>query len=143
MTAQTLTKDATRAVEFFERKLAYESGPIELNYAIKSKEPLQIIDLRTPELFAKGHIPGAINVAIDELEGYLPKLSKDKPTIVYCYNITCHLSTKAALVFAKNNYPVKELFGGWEEWVERELPVEGKAETSSCSSHGHKSSCGG
>ncbi|HEY9871552.1 MAG TPA: rhodanese-like domain-containing protein [Candidatus Obscuribacterales bacterium] len=138
---QTLTKELERAVEHFQNKLAFETGPIELKYEIEKNAPLQIIDLRAPELFEKGHIPGAVNVSLEDLEAYLPKLSKDKTTIVYCYNISCHLSTKAALALAKKGYPVKELFGGWEDWVQRSLPVEGKAEASSCAST--KSSCAG
>lgn len=141
MTAQTLSKEAARAVEHFESKLAFETGPVELSYAIKGNEPPQIIDLRGPEFYEKGHVPGAVNVSIEQLESYLPKLSKEKTTVVYCYNISCHLSTKAALVLAKNGYPVKELFGGWDDWVQRTLPVEGKAETSSCATS--SSSCAG
>ena len=140
MTAQTLSKEAAQAVQYFESKLAFEIGPVGLHYALKDKEPIQIIDLRTPELYAKGHIPGAINLAYEDLEKSLNKLSKDKTTVVYCYDIVCHLAAKAALLLAKKGYKVKELYGGWQDWIEHDLKVEGKAEHSSCSSS--HSSCG-
>ncbi len=84
-----------------EAKLAYEIGPIGLNTAIENGEKLTIVDLRTPELFAKGHIPGAINLKFEELDKNLDKLIKDQTTVVYCYDIVCHLSAKAALELAK------------------------------------------
>ena len=140
MTAGTLTKQTTeQAINFFEAKLAFETGPVPLNNQINNNEKVQIIDLRTPELYAKGHIPTAINVSYDELEQHLPKLNKEVTTVVYCYDLTCALSTKAALLLAKKGYPVKELVGGFNTWVEKEYKVEGKSEASSCSSH--KSSC--
>jgi len=133
MTLETLTKEQTQAVDFFEKKLAFEIGPVGLKYAIAGKEPLQIIDLRTKEFFDKGHVPGAVNILFDELESKLPKLSKDKITIVYCYNITCHLAAKAALLLARAGYPVKELVGGWQDWAAHELPIEKGVKASGCS----------
>jgi rhodanese-related sulfurtransferase len=136
----TLTKDATEAVKFFEAKLAYEAGPVGLNQWITNKDNVQVIDLRTPELFAKGHVPTAVNVQYDELEAYLPKLNKEVNTVVYCYDITCHLSAKGALLLAQKGYRVQELVGGFNTYAEKGYTVEGKAEASSCSST--KNSCG-
>jgi rhodanese-related sulfurtransferase len=136
----TLTKDTTEAVKFFEAKLAYEAGPVGLNQWITNKDKVQVIDLRTPELFAKGHVPTAVNVQYDELEAYLPKLNKEVNTVVYCYDITCHLSAKGALVLAQKGYRVQELVGGFNTYAEKGYTVEGSAEASSCSST--KNSCG-
>src|SRR5258708_5748921 len=70
----TLTKETTElAAKFFEAKLACETGPVGLNNWIQNNEKVQIIDLRTPELFAKCHVPTAVNVSYDELESHLPK----------------------------------------------------------------------
>ncbi|MBK9141978.1 MAG: rhodanese-like domain-containing protein [Candidatus Melainabacteria bacterium] len=126
MTTETLTRESAQAVEFFERKLAFETGPIGVKYALENQEPVTIVDLRQPELFAKGHVPTAINLLYDDLESKLDKLSKDRTTIVYCYNITCHLSARAALLLARKGYPVKEMIGGYAEWERAELPVESR-----------------
>lgn len=134
MTTETLTKQNQLAIEHFERKLAFEIGPIGLKYALEAKEPVTVVDLRTPEIYAKGHIPGSVNISIEELERDRSALSKDKTTIVLCYNITCHLATKAALLLAKKGYPVKELVGGFNDYQAANLPVEGKKEHSSCGS---------
>ena len=47
----------------------------------ESARPL-LLDVRTPEEFAAGKFPGAINIPLDELEGYLPTIPKDK-TLVF------------------------------------------------------------
>lgn len=133
MSVETPTK-IVDAAAYFEAKLAYEIGPIGLNQAIENGEKLTIVDLRTPELFAKGHIPGAINLKYEELDKNLDKLSKDKTTVVYCYDIVCYLSAKAALELAKKGYKVKELEGGYDSWTERNLKVEGTGQTVKSSS---------
>lgn len=138
MTTETCTKEAQQAVEFFERKLAFEIGPIGVKYALEAGEPLQVIDLRTEELYQTSHVPGALNISYDDLETAAAKLDKDKTTVVYCYNITCHLAAKAALLLAKKGFKVKELVGGFEDYAKANLKVEGK-EAQSCSSS--KSSC--
>ncbi|MBX9723462.1 MAG: hypothetical protein K2X81_18805 [Candidatus Obscuribacterales bacterium] len=137
MTTETLSKESAQAVAYFEGKLAFEIGPVEVKMGKERGEKFQIIDLRTPELFAKGHVPGAVNVSYETLEAHLPKLDKEVTSVVYCYDILCHLSAKAALLLAKKGYKVRELSGGWDGWVERKFAVEGEATKSSCSS-----SCG-
>jgi len=44
----------------------------------------QLVDVRSPEEFAEEHIPGAQNIPVNELDGKLASLSKDKPVVVYC-----------------------------------------------------------
>jgi rhodanese-related sulfurtransferase len=129
MSTTTLNKEQQLAVEHFERKLAFEIGPHEV---AKPSEKFQIIDLRDPESFAKGHVPGSVNVSFENLEKYADKLSPNMTTVVYCYNITCHLATKAALLLAKKGYKVRELVGGIEEYSRQELTLEQKAKGGSC-----------
>ncbi|NMO13659.1 rhodanese-like domain-containing protein [Pyxidicoccus fallax] len=44
-----------------------------------------LVDVRTPEEFAAGHLPGALNIPVDELPRRFSELgSPDKPLIVYC-----------------------------------------------------------
>ncbi len=140
MAVETLSKEAALAVEFFEAKLKYESQPYGLKQVLDKKEKIQIIDLRTPELFAQGHIPGAVNVSFDDLEKYLPKLDKDTTTVVYCYDLLCRLATRAALFLAKQDYKVQELVGGWEGWADHDFATE-KGTASSCAT-GSGHSCG-
>jgi rhodanese-related sulfurtransferase len=115
-------KDATRAKEFFEAKMAFTTGPVELERMMKSGE-VNIVDVRAAEDYAEGHIPGAINLPKDRwatLEG----LRKDKPNVLYCYSMVCHLAATAAVEFAGKGYPVMELDGGWRWWKEDGFDIE-------------------
>lgn len=62
MTTATLHKtDPARAKEFFEDKMAFTTGPIELERELANDE-VNIIDVRAEEDYRKGHIPGAKNL---------------------------------------------------------------------------------
>ena len=119
-----LTRDISRAKAFFEDKMAFTTGPVELSQLIKSGgTDFNIIDVREAEDYAKGHIPGAINLPREKW-GTFSGLSKDKVNIVYCYTHVCHLAAKANSLFAKNGFPVMELDGGFEQWKENDLDIE-------------------
>ena len=54
--------------------------------AFRDKSPHLILDVRTAQEFAEGHLPGAINIPHDVVSGDDPRLKgwKDKPVLVYC-----------------------------------------------------------
>ena len=113
-----------QAKQYFEQKLAFTTGPVELDRWIKSGEDnLVVIDVRAADDYAKGHIPGAINVPKENWNN--PQgLSRDKTNVIYCYTQQCHLAANACVQFASRDYPVMELEGGFEAWRENELDVE-------------------
>ena len=113
-----------RAKAYFEDKLAFTTGPVELNRWIKSHEDnLVVVDVRAAEDYAQGHIPGAINVPKDQWDNP-PGLSREKTNVVYCYTQQCHLAANACVQFASKGFPVMELEGGFEAWKEYELDIE-------------------
>ena len=116
--------DPAKAKQYFEDKLAFTTGPVELDRWIKANENnLIVVDVRMAEDFEKGHIPGAINLPKDQWNS-LKGLSKDKTNVVYCYTQQCHLAANACVQFASRGYPVMELDGGFETWKENELETE-------------------
>lgn len=133
MSTATITEyKQDQAIAHFEQKLAFEVGPIGLANQIQNKTAVQIVDLRTPELYAKSHVPNAINLSYENLEAGKFELDQKTPVVVYCYDIVCNLSTKAALLLAKKGYQAKELVGGFADWEQHTLPVEKKAGGSCC-----------
>lgn len=116
-----------KAKAYFEDKLAFTTGPVELERWMKTGEDnLVVVDVRAEEDFAKGHIPGAINVPRNKW-GSPQGLSRDKTNVVYCYTQQCHLAANACVQFAGQGYPVMELEGGFECWKEHELDIEEQA----------------
>jgi rhodanese-related sulfurtransferase len=99
-TSMTRIHDPAKAKAYFEDKLAFTTGPVELDRWIKSGEDnLVVVDVRAAQDFAKGHIPGAINLPKDKWDS-LQGLNRDKTNVVYCYTQQCHLAANACLHFA-------------------------------------------
>jgi len=120
----TLTRpDPVKAQAYFEDKMTFTTGPIELDHLLKAHENINVVDVRAEEDYRKGHIPGAINLPREKWDT-LERLSKDKTNILYCYSQVCHLAATAACDFAAKGYPVMELEGGWDEWKEHNLEID-------------------
>jgi rhodanese-related sulfurtransferase len=116
--------DPAKARAYFEDKMAFTTGPIELERIIGSGENnFVVVDVREGEDFAKGHIPGAINLPMEKWAS-LQGLQKNKTNIVYCYTQTCHLGANACRLFASKGYPVMEMEGGFKAWKDAELHIE-------------------
>lgn len=90
----------------------------ELKRALESGGQVTVIETLPAEAFAKGHIPGAINIPTENIEKEAPeRLRKDDDIIVYCANTECQASSEAArtleaLGFAK----VRDYEAGKEGW---------------------------
>jgi len=117
------TPTAEESRNFFAQKLAFTTGPIEVDAAVKRGEPLNLIDVRYPGDFRKGHIPGAVNLPKGKWHT-LKGVAMDRRTIVYCYSQTCHLAAEAAVEFASNGFAVVEMEGGFDAWLKYGLAVE-------------------
>lgn len=123
MITNSRSHDPGRARAWFEDKLAFTTGPIELDHMLKSNENIIVVDVRDPDDFAKGHVPGALNLPNDrwdDLEG----TSRDKTHIFYCYSQTCRLAAQACAKFASRGYPVMEMEGGFATWKTADLDIE-------------------
>ena len=84
----------------------------------------QLVDVRTPEEYAAGHLPGAIN--IDWLaDGFLEQakvaLDPGRPVLVYCR--TGKRSAEASKSLSAAGFQIRNLLGGYAGWTEFELPV--------------------
>jgi len=86
---------------------------------------LVVLDVRTPEEYAAGHVPGAINIPHDQVESRLAELAaaRDQDVVVYCRS-----GKRAALaleVLQKNGFTrLGHLEGDMEEWSARGRPVD-------------------
>ena len=115
--------DPARAREFFEDKMSFTTGPVELDRALKAHEDINVIDVRAEEDYQKEHIPGAINLPHERWDSF-EGLDKNRSNILYCYSQVCHLAALAACQFAAAGFPVMELEGGFDGWRENGMEVE-------------------
>ena len=122
MATQVKIHDPAKAKEYFEAKMAFTTGPVELERMVRGGE-VNVVDVRASEDYNEGHIPGAVNLPKDRWQS-LQGLRKDKINVLYCYSQVCHLAAAAAVEFAGKGYPVMELEGGFRTWKEHEFDVE-------------------
>lgn len=84
-----------------------------------------ILDVRTPEEFAAGHLQGAINVPHDQIDTRAADLlkSKDKEVIVYCRSgrrTALAIDSLSKLGFTR----LRHLDGDMNKWQQNKLPVQ-------------------
>lgn len=85
-----------------------------------------VIDARSPEAFARGHIPGALNLPHRAMSAATTAgLDRTALVVTYCDGIGCNASTQGALKMAELGFRVKELIGGLDWWSRDGHPVEG------------------
>lgn len=80
-----------------------------------------VLDVRSPEAFAKGHVPGAVNLPhrrINErnLAEFDAKFGAAVTFVVYCNGPHCNGADRAALRLARLGRRVKRMIGGVEGW---------------------------
>ncbi len=83
-----------------------------------------VLDVRPAEEYAAGHLPGAINVPVDQLESRLAKLPKRKEFVAYCRGPYCLMSFEAVETLRKRGLKARRLEKGFPEWRAAGLPVE-------------------
>ena len=85
----------------------------------------QVLDVRTPAEFAKGHLPGAVNIDINgaEFEQKIAALDKKKTYLVHC--AAGARSTRACQKMGQLKFPaLYNLEGGLKAWEKAGKPVE-------------------
>jgi ArsR family transcriptional regulator len=83
-----------------------------------------VLDVRPIDEFAAGHLPGAVNVPLRELEGRLAEFDPAKEIIAYCRGAYCVLSYEAVATLRSRGLTVRRLVDGLPEWRAAGLPVE-------------------
>ena len=83
-------QNTQKAVEYFGQELAFTTNPYGVKTAIDNQEKnILIVDVRSAEAYAKGHIPGAINIPGDQFNYFkgsydtFPGLKKDKVHLMH------------------------------------------------------------
>jgi rhodanese-related sulfurtransferase len=94
-----------------------------LEHQAKHPQHLFVLDVRSPEEFAAGHVPGAVNVPYDQIASRLVDVPKDKDVVLYCRS--GRRAGIAAEVLQANGYTrLSHLEGDMNAWVEKGRPVE-------------------
>ncbi|MBA1443693.1 MAG: metalloregulator ArsR/SmtB family transcription factor [Chromatiales bacterium] len=83
-----------------------------------------VLDVRPPEEYAAGHLPGAINIPLAELEKQLDVLDPSQEVVAYCRGPHCVLAFDAVAKLRERGVKARRLDGGLPEWRMEGFPVE-------------------
>lgn len=92
---------------------------------LMNREKAIVIDVCEPDEFARGHVVGAKNVPLGDLEAKLPQVAKNKsnPVVMVCQ--VGARSARAAATAQKLGYEnVQSLAGGLKAWQAASMPIE-------------------
>jgi len=82
-----------------------------------------VLDVRPPEEYRAGHIPGAISVPLKELKARLSKLPRDREIVAYCRGPYCVLAINAVKLLRSHGFVAVRLEDGVPEWRAEGLPI--------------------
>ena len=89
----------------------------------KGDEATYVLDVRSPEEYASGHVPGAVNIPYDQIASRMAEVPKDQDVVLYCKS--GRRAGIAAEVLAGQGYTrLQHLEGDIVAWVEKGRPVE-------------------
>jgi len=83
-----------------------------------------VLDVRPAEEFAAGHVPGAINISLSELEERLDELGETQEIVAYCRGPHCILAFEAVAKLREKGLNARRLEDGYPEWKVSGLPTE-------------------
>lgn len=82
-----------------------------------------VLDVRPADEFALGHLPGAVNIPLRDLEARLAQLDRGQEIVAYCRGPYCVLSYEAVAALRARGFKVRRLEDGLPEWRAAGLPV--------------------
>jgi phage shock protein E len=119
------------ALLMFASHIAFAADMVEikanalLDRARSGDESFVIVDVRTPAEFAQGHVPGAINIPVDQVANRLSELAaaKNKDVVLYCRS--GKRAGQAAEVLKSNGFnKLLHMEGDMPKWEAAKLPIE-------------------
>jgi rhodanese-related sulfurtransferase len=84
-----------------------------------------VLDVRPEDEFRLGHLPGALNIPLSQLERHLAELPRNREIVAYCRGPYCVLSFEAVAALRARGFQTRRLVDGFPEWKASGLPVEG------------------
>lgn len=115
------------ALLHFSRRLAFETDCSDVQRSQQSGAvDYVLVDVRSSEAFASGHVPGAINIPSRMISAQrMAVYSRQTLFVVYCAGPHCNGVHRAAVRLAELSYPVKEMIGGVTGWLDEGFSLVG------------------
>jgi len=107
------------AAEHFAAEFAFETDCWDVRDALAKGADFVLLDVRGPALFARGHVPGAINLPHGKIvRSKMGEWPVGTIFVTYCAGPHCNGAARGALRLAELGLPVKIMAGGITGWVD-------------------------
>lgn len=117
------------AVAHFSKRLSLETDCWDVHESLKSGSPdFVLLDVRGPAAYARGHVPGALNLPHGKMtERRMADWPEGTLFVVYCAGPHCNGADRAALRLARLGRPVKLMIGGVTGWIDEGFALDGES----------------
>jgi rhodanese-related sulfurtransferase len=119
MNDSLLLFDLTEVRQSIAAGVVLRTSPSDLNRALAQGRQIAVVGMRKSEDFAKGHIPGEMNLPPAQWEE-AAGLGTDKVVVVYCYHHAWPLGGAACAELAERGYPLVDI----KVWGSSEFTVD-------------------
>jgi rhodanese-related sulfurtransferase len=111
---------AAEAVAHFAAEFTFETDCWDVHSAFAAGEvDFVLLDMRGPALYAKGHVPGAINLPHGRITASkMEQWPEGTLFVTYCAGPHCNGAARGALRLARLGRPVKIMAGGVTGWLD-------------------------
>ncbi len=102
-------------------------APAAVGELAKRPDAPLVLDVRSPEEFAAGHVPGAVNIPHDQVARRVSEIDDKRWVLVYCQS-----GRRAGIaegVLADAGFDVRQMEGSWARWKAEDRPVAVPAAT--------------
>lgn len=108
---------AADLVRHYRARLAAETDCSDVHATLRDHpDRIVVVDTRSPEAFAAGHVPGAVNIPPERMTADGLAAHGDVLFVTCCWGPHCNGATKGAARVAELGFPVKEMLGGVWGW---------------------------
>lgn len=123
---QIAPAESANALQHFESALRFETDCWDVHDSMSSgRQDFVLIDVRSHDLYAKGHVPGAISIPHAKIiESTMNKYSSETIFVVYCAGPHCNGGHRGAIRLAKLGRPVKLMIGGITGWLDEGFSLD-------------------
>ena len=115
-----------QALSHFEGSLRFETDCWDVNHDLGTgQRDFVLLDVRGPEAFARGHVPGALHLPHGKItEGRMREFADGTLFVTYCAGPHCNGATRGAIRLARLGRPVKIMIGGVTGWLDEGFALE-------------------
>ena len=116
------------AMEHFAAEFGFETDCSDVHDAIAKGADFVLVDVRSPAMYAKGHVPGAINLPQGKIvASKMTQWPQDTVFVTYCAGPHCNGAARGALRLAELGRPVKIMAGGVTGWLDEGFALQADA----------------